>query len=437
MNLFTQDAVPGRPYWWDGVAWPSPEGRLPKKTDVLVIGAGYTGLSAAIAAHDAGARVLVIDSGQPGQGASTRNGGMLGAHPRVGWDTLAKRYGPLVADALFSEASDALRWVKDLLNKEQISCDYEECGRIQLAYTSGQFAAQQRLAKQVSEKGGGPCMILSRDELPSNIVTPLYKGAILFPTHGALHPAKYLLGLLSAASRRGVPVLSNCPAVDIQKAGATWRVSTPQGSISVDKIILATNGYTGWQFKWFNRRVFPVPSFVIATEALAPEILQALAPGRRMLVETRRHHCYFRVSPDGSRFLFGGRAALVDIDLSTAARRLHRKMVEIWPKLREVRLSHVWTGNTGFSFGQLPHVGERNGIHYAMGYSGGGTVLAPWLGRKAALRTVGALDGETAFSQTTLSSRWFHRGGRPHFLRPVDLWYRHWLDRSEDRNANR
>jgi len=437
LNLFPQDAVLGRPYWWDDVVWPALEHRLLKQTEVLVIGAGYTGLSAAIAAHDAGARVLVVDSGQPGQGASTRNGGMLGAHPRVGWDTLANRYGPAVADALFAEASDALSWVKDLLEKEQINCDYEECGRIQLAYTSHHFAAQERLAVQVSEKGGGPCKLLNRDELPNDIATPLYKGAILFPTHGALHPAKYLLGLLGAVLRRGIPVVSNCPATDLQKAGASWRVSTPQGGITADKIILATNGYTGKQFNWFNRRVFPVPSFIIATETLAPELIQELAPGRRMMVETRRLHCYFRVSPDGSRFLFGGRAALVDIDLTKAARRLHRRMVEIWPRLRDTGLSHVWTGNTGFTFHQLPHVGERNGIHYATGYSGGGTVLAPWLGRKAALRAVGARDGKTAFTQTTLNSRWFHRGGRPHFLRPLDLWFRHWVDRCEDNNANR
>ncbi|WP_170476511.1 NAD(P)/FAD-dependent oxidoreductase [Ruegeria arenilitoris] len=436
MKVFTADAVPGRPYWWDHVAWPTLGERPPNQTEILIIGAGYTGLSAAIAANASGARVLVIDSGQPGQGASTRNGGMLGAHPRIGWDTLASRYGPSVADALFSEAADALSWIKKLLRNEKIACDYEECGRVQLAYTSDHFAAQKRMAAQISEKGGGPCEILSRDELSNYIATPLYKGAIRFPKHGALHPAKYLHGLLSAVLSRKITVVSNCPAVSVQNAGTKWRVSTPHGEITADKIVLATNGYTGQQFQWFNQRVFPVPSFIIATEPLSPELIKELAPSRHMMVETRTHHSYFRVSPDGSRILFGGRAALVDIDLTKAARRLRKKMVEIWPGLRDVQLSHVWTGNTGFTFDQLPHVGDRNGVHYALGYSGGGTVLAPWLGRKAALRAVGSPEGETAFTHTRFSSRWFHSGGRPHFLRPLDLWYRHWVDRREDKTAN-
>ena len=437
MNLFTPDASPGRPYWWDDVTWPATGGGFPEKTDLLVIGAGYTGLSAAIAAHDAGAQVVVIDSGQPGTGASTRNVGMLGAHPRLGWDTLAARYGPGVADALFSESGEALDWVKKLIADEQFECDFEECGRIQLAYTAGHFRAQERLAAQVSEKGGGPCHLLTRDALPGEIATPIYKGAILFATHGGLHPAKYLLHLLNAALRRDIPVLADCPAVSMLRDRSGHRVATPRGTIAADKVVLATNGYTGVQFPWHHRRVFPVPSYIIATQPLPPDLIRDLAPGRRMMVETRAFHSYFRISPDGTRILFGGRAALVDIGLSKAALRLHRKLVEIWPRLKDVKISHVWTGNTGFTFGHLPHVGEMAGLHYALGYSGGGTVLAPWLGRKAALRALDAPGGETAFSETALRSRWFYRGGRPGFLRAADLWYRHRIDRRESRAAKR
>ena len=435
MSLLTSDAAPGRPFWWEDVTWPDVSGDLPEKTDLLVIGAGYTGLSAAIAAYDVGAGVVVIDSGMPGEGASTRNGGMIGAHPRIGWDTLAARYGPKVADMLFAEATEALNWVRDTITGEEIDCSFEECGRVQLAYTEAHFAQQKKLAGQLVNKGAGPCRILNREELNSEIKTPLYKGGLLFESHGSVDPARYLLGFLNAALRRGVLVLGNCPAVKILKVGDGYRVSTPKGTIVADRIVLATNGYTGVQFPWHNRRVFPVPSYMIATEPLDKERISALAPGARMMVETRAMHNYFRVSPCRSRIIFGGRASLVDISLPRATRRLYEKLIGIWPSLSGVRLSHVWTGNTGFTFTRLPHVGRSDGLHYAMGYSGGGTVLAPWLGRKVALRALDAPGAETAFEHTALQSRWFFRGGRPRFMRPVDLWYRHHVDRRDDREA--
>lgn len=433
MSLFLPGAEPGRPYWWDGVEWPELTGDLPKTAELVVIGAGYTGLSAAIAAHDAGARVVVIDSGFPGEGASTRNGGMVGAHPRLGWDTLAKRHGAQAADALFTEAAAALGWVRDLIAREGIDCDFQQTGRIQLAYTAPQFETQRRLAGQLTEKGGVPCHIVERAGLASEISTPLYKGGMLFANHGGLHPAKYLLGMLDAVVRRGIPVLSHCPAIKVAKVRTAQQITTPLGIIEAERVVLATNGYTGAPFPWLARRVFPVPSFLIATEPLSPNLIGELAPGRRMMVETRARHSYFRVSPDGSRLLFGGRASMVNIGLPKAAQRLRATMAEIWPALSDVRISHVWTGNTGYTFQHMPHVGARDGLHYAMGYSGGGTVLAPWLGRKAALQALGLPDAETAFSVTALKSRWFHKGGPPHFLNAANLWYRHVVDRRETR----
>lgn len=436
MSLFTPEAKPGHPYWWDDITWPDLPEDAPKEVDLLVIGAGYTGLSAAIAAHDAGAKVLVVDSGLPGEGASTRNGGMLGAHPRLGWDVLAKRYGAPAADALFAEAGAALHWVKELIARENIACDLQQTGRIQLAYTQAHFENQKSLAAQVSEKGGVPCQTLSREDVSHEIATPLYKGGMLFPNHGALHPAKFQLGLLDAALRRGIPVVGHCPVFKLVRVRNQHQATTTQGLITADKVVLATNGYTGAPFPWVAARVFPVPSYLIATEPLSPEVIDRLAPGHRMMVETRAFHSYFRISPDGTRILFGGRAALVDIGLPKAAARLREKMVGIWPELKDVRLSHVWTGNTGYTFGHMPHVGTREGVNYALGYSGGGTVLAPWLGRKAALQALGQEEGETAFSATKLQSRWFFKGGRPRFLQAANLWYRHVVDRREERDSN-
>jgi glycine/D-amino acid oxidase-like deaminating enzyme len=435
VTLFTGEASPGHAYWWDGFDWPTLTGDLPEKIDLLVIGAGYTGLSAAIAAHDKGAKVVVIDAGRPGCGASTRNGGMVGAHPRLSWEKLASQYGADTADGIFGEAAPALDWVKALIAREGIDCDYQETGRIQLAYTETHFAGQQKLASGVSQKSGVACEVVSKEELLQEIDTPLYHGGLLFPQHGALQPAKFHLGLLNAVLRRGIPVIENCPAENAEKIGAQHSVRTPKGVIAADKIVLATNGYTPKSFRWFARRVFPLPSFLIATEPLSENLIKTLAPGGRMMVETRARHSYFRISPDGQRIIYGGRAFMVPADLSMAATRLHQTMCEVWPDLESTKVSHVWTGNTGYSFGHMPQVGELDGIHFAMGYSGSGTVMAPYLGAKAALQALGDPEGETAYSRTELTPRWFHIGGRPHFLQVADFWYRNWVDRRETRQS--
>lgn len=435
MIRWTGEAEPGHPYWWDGWEKPDLTAPPPATCDLLIIGGGYTGLSAAIAAHDAGANVAVIDKGHPGEGASTRNGGMVGAHPRLPWKALARDIGNEAADAIYAEAAPALQFVRDLVAREGIECDWQDTGRIQLAWTAEHFANQRRLSANVEDKSGVACRVVERDGLGSEIDTSLYKGGILFPDHAAVHPRKYHDGLLAAALRRGIPVLSHCPALRLDRVRRGYEVRTLTALLKADKVLLATNGYTPPFLKWFARRVFPLPSYLIATEPLSPNLIGKLAPGRRMMVETRARHSYFRISPDGTRILFGGRASMTNVRPETAARRLHVTMAEIWPDLADTRVSHVWTGNTGYSFGHMPHVGERSGLHYAVGFSGSGTVLAPYLGAKAAWQALGDPRGDTAYSRTRLGTRWFYRGGAPHFLRAADVWYRHAVDPREDRAA--
>lgn len=433
MTAWTGEAAPGHPYWWDGAATPDLPGTPPERVDILIIGAGYTGLSAAIAAHDGGASVAVVDAGQPGQGASSRNGGMFGAHPRLGWDALAARYGADVADGLFAEAGPALRFARGLIADEGIDCDLQETGRIQLAWAASHFETQKRLADHVRAKSDVRIEVVGRDALSREIATERYFGGILFPEHCAIDPKKFHDGLLAAVLRRSVPVVADAEVTGLDRLPGGFRARTRRGEIRAGKVILATGGYTTPAFRWHQARVFPVPSYIIATEELPANLIGHLAPGRRMMVETRARHSYFRVSPDGRRILFGGRASIRGIDMATAARRQQATMAEVWPELADVRLSHVWTGNTGYSFGHMPSVGEDRGLHYAMGFSGSGTVLAPYLGAKAAFRALGDRQGETAYARTALKPSWLHPFTRPHFLYAADLWYRYAVDPRESR----
>ena len=425
----------GIPYWWEGrppapALTPDP----PEKTSILIIGAGYTGLSAAIAAHDAGAEVAIVEAGHPGIGASTRNGGMFGAHPRLGLARLTRLYGRDTAQGIFDEATPALNFVRDLQVREGIDCDYQQSGRIALAWTRKDFEDQKRLAEELAPTAV-EARIVEKADLGDEIGTRLYHGGILMPQHGSLQPRKFHDGLLAAVLKRGVPVIADCRVDRLERIAGGYRAHTAKGEIRAEKVILATNGYTDRAFPWHNRRVFPLPSYLIATEKLSPNFISQLAPGRRMMVETRARHSYYRVSPDGSRLLFGGRAAMKPIDIARAARRLAATMAEVWPETKGVRLTHAWTGNTGYAFNHMPHVGEVEGLHYALAFSGSGTVMAPYLGAKAGWRAVGDPRGETAYTGTHLRTHWLHPGGKPHFLQAVDLWYQWAVDTAQNIRA--
>ncbi len=435
MPVLIEEAIPGRPYWWQDVDFRECAEELPKYCDVLVIGAGYTGLSAALVAADADASVVVLDAGQPGHGASTRNGGMFGAHPKLSWQALARQFGPDTADALFGEANPALSFVKNLIKREKIKCDFQESGRIQLAWTQRHMDDLRLLAKSLREKTDVKFRLVERDGLEAEIATDRYFGGMVFEEHCGIDPQKFHAGLLDAVIRRDVPVIGNCAVREVETALTRHNVRTDLGEIKPKKIILATNGYSSDIFRWFQKRVFPLPSYLIATEKLPVDMIRKLAPGGRMMVETRARRSYYRASPDGKRILFGGRASMRDIPLEKAADRLHQTMTEIWPSMADVSATHVWTGNTGYAFGEMPAVGEAEGLIYAMGYSGSGTVMAPYLGAKAGYLALGDKRAKTAFSEVELRTSMLHSGGTPHFLRAADLWYRHVVDRRETRRG--
>jgi len=431
----------GTPYWWDDAGSPTATtDSLENSCELLIVGAGYTGLSGAIAASDAEVSVQVIDRDIPGIGASSRNGGMFGAHPRFSVAIMEKRFGREVAAGVYKEAAIAERFARDLIEREQIECDLQEVGRIQLAWTQKHFSAQQQLVKSVAELSDMQLELVERDSLGEEVNSEQYYGGVRFPRHAGLHPAKYHRGLLDAVQRRGVPVISNCEATDIQqRSDGSFDVTTNKGHIHAKRLMVATNGYTTGDsnsaLRWFQQRVFPLPSFLIATEALSKNRLQSLAPGGRMMVETRARHSYFRLSPDGTRILFGGRAAMIPIHPAKAAKRLRETMLEVWPSLHDVEITHSWSGNTGYSFSHMPQVANCAGIYYVGGFSGSGTVLAPYLGMKCAYQAIGDSRGHTAYSKTTLKRSWLHPTQKPYFLLAANQWYRQVVDRRETGQA--
>lgn len=414
------------PFWWEDAGPPrSPATEpLPAEVDVAIIGAGLTGLSAARTLAKRGKSVLVLDAQAPGMGASSRNGGMVGGGHRMSLPLMEARFGKDIATGLLREAHiESSVFVKTLMHEEAIECDYSETGRFRAFWRPEEYEAEAVAMEQLQHLIGVEAEMISPARQREEVGSDLYAGGIVFPRHGGLNPAKWVAGILVAAQRAGAIVHGDTPVLGLAKEGATHVLDTPRGAVRAGQVLAATNGYTPELLKHLRRRIIPVPSFIVATESLGANRVQSLFPKGRMIVESRVRHCYYRPSPDGQRIVFGGRAAMYETSNDFAERELAGLLHQIFPQLGDVDLTHSWRGRTGFSFDSLPNVGQLNGIWHAMGYSGSGNAMAPWLGHKAALQMLGDPEGRSAFSQTGFPQRWWHRG-RPWFLPFADVVFR-------------
>jgi glycine/D-amino acid oxidase-like deaminating enzyme len=416
-------SLTAEPYWWRAAPRPQAAGEVPARADLVVVGAGYAGLSAALAAARAGREVVVLEAGQPGIGASSRSVGMIGGRLRLGPAALAARFGADPARAMMAEARDAYAWFRGFVAEEAIDCDLRLSGRLVCAWTPADLARLGGLATLLKRDLGMPAEVLDRAALRQEIATDLYHGAMLLPEDGGLQPALYHQGLLDRALAAGVRVVGQAPVTELRREGAVVRATTPRGVLEASAAIVATNAHTGPEFGWLRRRIIPVGSDMAATEPLPRELLDRLMPRFRLVNDTRRLAYAFRRAPHDDRILVGGRAtALGNPDPARIAARLGAKLRQLFPELGAVRMTHAWTGMVGFTFDRVPHLGLREGIHYVTGCNGSGVVMASWLGRKAAAAVIRANEAPSAFARDAFPTLPLYRG-RAWFMPPLAAWY--------------
>ena len=426
-NLFTHD-FRTTPYWWDHVPRPQlPDTPLPKKVDVAIIGSGYTGLSAALQTVRGGRATLVLDAEEAGFGCSTRNGGQISTSIKPGFDALARRYGAERATGILREGHNSLTWVSDFVAAERIDCDFRACGRFHAAHNSAQYEV---LARQVQAPSAGPKVeahVVTRAEQRDELGTDAYFGGVVYTRHASVDPGRFHQGMLERVREAGATVVPRCPATGVQRDGKAFRVETPKGTVSATNVVVATNGYTGRLTPWLQRRVIPIGSYIIATEPLPRAVMARLMPKDRVVSDTRKVVYYYRASPDGRRILFGGRVSANETDPRKSGPLLHAELARLFPELAGARISHSWLGFIAYTFDELAHVGQRDGLFYAMGYCGSGVGMAPYLGMRIGQQVLGRKEGATAFDGLAFPARPFYRGN-PWFLAPAIAYYR-WRDR--------
>ncbi len=413
----TDIAAKNAPYWWEHApVKPLPQQPRSQQADVAIVGAGYAGLTAGMVLARAGRSVSIFDAMNPGEGASSRNGGITSGNIRPGFDAIAKRFGEDKAVAIEAEGKIAREFLQDLIKTEGLECDFQLTGLFSGAVGFDQYEGMARRAESLAAKLGIEAYAVPYAEQKQYTGTDFYRGGSVRMDIGGLHPAKFHSELLRVALASGVTVHSNTPVTAIEKGSSGFRVVTAHGSLQAQQVLVCTNGYTDGATPFLRRRLVPVRSRMIATEELPDEVMARLFPRRMMMGEGLQMGYYYRPSPDGKRILLGGRDSSRKGDPAKPVLDLRDGLVDRFPELSSIRLSHTWFGNVAMNRDMLPRIFERDGVVYATGFCGSGVVWAPWVGSRAANKLLGHRDeAASAFDFGPPAGIPFYRGN-PWFL---------------------
>jgi glycine/D-amino acid oxidase-like deaminating enzyme len=418
-------------YWLTTASTPAGTGGdLPSRTDVAVIGAGFTGLSAARTLAKRGAQVAAFEASSIGWGASSRNGGMVLTGMKLGVGTLAKRYGMELTRRMYAASLASIDLVEQIVREEYIDCSFSRCGHLEVACKQTHFDAYTRSVEIVAKEFSHQLRVVPRDDLPDKIGSSLYFGGLVDETSAGLNPARYVGGLARAALKAGARVYEDARVEEIGRSSRDgvrgFELKTSRGNIFAKDVLVATSGYTSKTTPALQRKIIPIGSFIITTERLPESLAHELSPRNRMIYDSKHYLHYYRLTPD-NRMLFGGRAAFFPETKDTIRRSaeiLRRGMVEVFPQLREARIEYAWGGTLDFCFDTMPHAGELDGMHYALGYAGHGVAMASYLGAKIAEKICGGNPeipyGAIPFPGAPLGLY----NGRPWFLPFAGAYYK-------------
>ena len=372
-----------------------------------------------------GATVAVLERNTIGWGASSRNGGMATPGIKQSLKVIWKQYGRDYAHKFWRASLDAIDLIDQIVKEEGLACDWQRRGHIALASKESHFDYYRDLQKWLKDEFNHETTLVSKDEIHGEIGSDIYFGGLADDYSGGIQPAKYVFGLARAVAGYGVHLCENADVQRLEKLADSFRVHTSAGAVKAGEVLIATNGYTDRLVPQLKPKVFPVGSYIIVTEPLSPEMQRKLSPKGRMFYSSQIFLNYFRLTPDG-RMLWGGRNNLsTDLDLNDSAIQLQKTLYDAFPELKEIPLTHTWTGKLGITFDLMPHIGRVDGVHYAFGYGGHGLSIATYVGTEAGKLLAGQISS-TPFSEIPHQTMFFYRN-KPWFL-PMAAWYYRFLD---------
>jgi glycine/D-amino acid oxidase-like deaminating enzyme len=422
-----------QPFWWEAFT-PNRDSKepVPKSTSVAIVGAGYAGLATALELHRQGIEATVFDAEAPGGGASTRSGGLISGADSVKRPLLATTQEPDRDAAMMTDANGALDLLERLIQEENIDCGWTRSGLYQGAWSRRHLSAMHARAARINAATQANTRVVEASDQREHIGSDFYHGGLYISAAGHLHPALYYRGLLEACERRSIRVCGHAPVSRLHRDGTAWRVETRRGACNADVVVIATNGYTGDLTPTFKRRLIPLRAYIIATEPLEPSLAEALSPRNHALADSKRITSFFRLWRRENRMIYGSRMRWRDIEPREMAPLLFESMVARFPELTETQITHAWTGNVALTLDERPHIGELEGLHYALGCNGSGVANMTYLGTQVARRIVRAANYQCAFDSPNFPDHPLYNGNSRWILPPIGnyLRLRDWVDRN-------
>jgi len=350
-----------------------------KDVDVVIVGAGFTGLSTALHLAEKKISVCVLESEQPGWGASGRNGGQVIPGLKYDLDELKARMGAR-AESVFDMASGAADTVFNLIEKYQIDCNPVRKGWIQTAHSSDILRTMENRVKQW-ESRGVHAELLDKAAVADRTGGVGFVGGWVDYRAGSVQPLSYTRGLLRVAQKLGASIHSYSPVRKIEKKGTRWLVSTLNGSVvTADRVLLATNGYTDDLWPQLRQTILAANSFLVATTPLSDDVSRSILKGGEVSSDSRRLLVYFRRDEAG-RLVLGGRGTFNNPQSLAQWVPIERALSSLFPQLKNIKFQYRWSGRVAVTVDFLPHIHEpASGLHIVMGYNGRGIALATKMG---------------------------------------------------------
>jgi glycine/D-amino acid oxidase-like deaminating enzyme len=419
-------------YWLTTVEIPAANASLPlpEVVDVAVIGAGFTGLSAARTLASRGARVAVLEAETIGWGASSRNGGMVLTGMKLGVNQLISRYGRELTQRMYAASLASMDCVEQIVREGGVDCDFSRSGHLEVACKQKHFDDYARQAEVIAREFNHTLRVVEKHELSSEIGSTIYYGGMVDEVSAGCNPARYVAGLARAALKAGAEIFEHAWVQTVQRdtrqGEAGWRLSTSRGPLWAHEVFVATSGYTGRATPALQKKIIPIGSFIITTEVLPEKLAQELSPRNRMIYDSKNYLYYYRLTPD-RRMLFGGRAAFFpesDQTVRRSAGILRRGMIGVYPQLADAKIDYVWGGTLDFAFDIMPHAGQMDGMHYALGYAGHGLAMATYQGQKIAELMAGDKPENPFVGIAFPGAPLGLYNGKPWFLPLAGAWYK-------------
>ena len=367
------------------------------RCDVAVIGAGFTGLRAALDLAEGGARVVVVDAGGVGWGASGRNGGQVNPMlPVYKPDDLLRAVGARYFERLAAVSLGSADAAFDLIRKHRIDCDARQKGWLRVDHCAK--------ARETARKGatlwsgyGADFRFVDGEEVTRLSGSPAYVSGILAPKGGAVHPLSLVCGLAFAAEAAGARIFERTAVEGLERRNGGWVLTCGAHTVAAEQVILATNGYSGALRPDIARTVVSVTSIQMGTDSLPDAVIADILPGGQTISDTRRSIMYSRREPQ-NRFVYGGASAMGFDGKPYGFETMRRDAERTFPQLKGVAWRYRWGGQIALTRDRIPRFMEPEpGLLAGLGYNGRGVAMSLVMGRVLADRALGRAADDLPF----------------------------------------